>query len=103
MAGAASVLDVDGVEARVTSADKVFFSKRGETKLDLADAPWPPDYLKQPNEPPEPRRTPRLVVASVSQVADRPSAYPSTATRRSQTNHGPSVVRGAIVTPSGRV
>ena len=37
MAGAASVLDIDGVEVRVTSGDKVFFPKRGETKLDLVE------------------------------------------------------------------
>ena len=29
------LLDVDGVESRVTSPSKVFFPKRGETKLDL--------------------------------------------------------------------
>ncbi len=37
MAGAARTLDIDGVEVRITSADKVFFPKRGETKLDLAE------------------------------------------------------------------
>ncbi|MEQ8841074.1 MAG: non-homologous end-joining DNA ligase [Acidimicrobiales bacterium] len=31
------LFDVDGVESRVTSPDKVFFSKRGETKLDLVE------------------------------------------------------------------
>ena len=35
MAGDAVVFDLDGTEVRVTSPDKVFFSKRGETKLDL--------------------------------------------------------------------
>ena len=35
MAGDPVILDVDGVEVRVTSPDKVFFPKRGETKLDL--------------------------------------------------------------------
>ncbi len=33
----AHVVDVDGVEVRVTSPDKVFFSERGETKLDLVE------------------------------------------------------------------
>ena len=37
MAGAASVLDIDGVEVRITSGDKVFFPERGETKLDLVE------------------------------------------------------------------
>ena len=31
------ILDVDGVEARVTSPSKEFFPKRGETKLDLVE------------------------------------------------------------------
>ena len=31
------VLDIDGVQARVTNPGKVFFSKRGETKLDLVE------------------------------------------------------------------
>jgi DNA ligase D len=35
MAGDPVLLDVDGREVRVTSPDKVFFPKRGETKLDL--------------------------------------------------------------------
>jgi DNA ligase D len=35
MAADPVLLDLDGVEVRVTSPDKVFFSKRGETKLDL--------------------------------------------------------------------
>ena len=29
------ILDLDGHEVRVTSPGKVFFTKRGETKLDL--------------------------------------------------------------------
>ena len=29
------LLEIDGREIRVTSPDKVFFSERGETKLDL--------------------------------------------------------------------
>jgi DNA ligase D len=33
----AHIVDVDGVEVRVTSPDKVFFSERGETKLDLVE------------------------------------------------------------------
>ncbi|MEM9609859.1 MAG: non-homologous end-joining DNA ligase [Actinomycetota bacterium] len=33
----ALVLEVDGREVRVTSPDKVFFPKRGETKLDLVE------------------------------------------------------------------
>ena len=37
MAGAARTLDIDGVEVRITNGDKVFFPKRGETKLDLAE------------------------------------------------------------------
>ena len=35
MAADPVLLDLDGVEVRVTSPGKVFFSKRGETKLDL--------------------------------------------------------------------
>lgn len=35
--GAPVVLDIDGVEVRVTSPEKVFFPKRGETKLDLVE------------------------------------------------------------------
>ncbi len=35
--GDAVVLDLDGHEVRVSSPDKVFFSKRGETKLDLVN------------------------------------------------------------------
>jgi DNA ligase D len=35
MASAEHVLDLDGHEVAVTSADKVFFAERGETKLDL--------------------------------------------------------------------
>ncbi len=35
MAADPVLLDVDGIEVPVTSPDKVFFSKRGETKLDL--------------------------------------------------------------------
>lgn len=35
MVGDPVILDVDGVEARVTSPNKVFFPARGETKLDL--------------------------------------------------------------------
>lgn len=31
------VLDLDGTQVRVTSADKVFFDERGETKLDLVE------------------------------------------------------------------
>ncbi len=31
------VLDIDGREVRITSPDKVFFSERGETKLDLVE------------------------------------------------------------------
>ena len=54
MSGAASVLDVDGAEVRVTSADKVFFSKRGETKLDLAE------YYLAPRLPETTQRTPRV-------------------------------------------
>jgi len=42
MAGSTShddavVLDIAGHEVRVTSSDKIFFSKRGETKLDLVE------------------------------------------------------------------
>ncbi|MEZ5167569.1 MAG: non-homologous end-joining DNA ligase [Acidimicrobiales bacterium] len=37
MAADPVLLEVDGVEARVTSPDKVFFPKRGETKLDLVE------------------------------------------------------------------
>ena len=36
-AGAEQVLDLDGTPVRVTSADKVFFAERGETKLDLVE------------------------------------------------------------------
>ncbi|MEA3019012.1 MAG: hypothetical protein QOI47_536 [Actinomycetota bacterium] len=35
--GVEHVLELDGTEVRVTSADKVFFSERGETKLDLIE------------------------------------------------------------------
>ena len=35
MVGDPVILDVEGIEARVTSPDKVFFPARGETKLDL--------------------------------------------------------------------
>ena len=37
MAADPVMLDVGGVEVRVTSPDKVFFPKRGETKLDLVN------------------------------------------------------------------
>ncbi|MDW3219485.1 MAG: non-homologous end-joining DNA ligase [Acidimicrobiales bacterium] len=35
--GAPITLDIDGVDVRVTSPEKVFFPKRGETKLDLVE------------------------------------------------------------------
>ena len=35
--GVEHVLELDGVAVRVTNADKVFFSERGETKLDLVE------------------------------------------------------------------
>src|SRR5580765_8530947 len=35
--GVEHVLELDGVSVRVTSADKVFFDERGETKLDLVE------------------------------------------------------------------
>jgi DNA ligase D len=35
--GEEHVLELDGVAVRVTSADKVFFDERGETKLDLVE------------------------------------------------------------------
>jgi DNA ligase D len=37
VAGEEHVLDLGGTEVRVTSADKVFFGERGETKLDLVE------------------------------------------------------------------
>ena len=36
-AGVEHVLELDGTEVKVTSADKVFFSERGETKMDLVE------------------------------------------------------------------
>ena len=35
--GVEHVLDLDGTQVRVTSADKVFFAERGETKLELVE------------------------------------------------------------------
>ena len=35
--GAEHVLELDVHEVKVTSADKVFFSERGDTKLDLVE------------------------------------------------------------------
>ena len=32
----AAILTVDGLDVRVSSPDRVYFSERGETKLDLA-------------------------------------------------------------------
>ncbi|HSJ46117.1 MAG TPA: non-homologous end-joining DNA ligase [Euzebyales bacterium] len=37
MAGTAHEMTIDGHQVRITSADKVFFPKRGETKLDLVE------------------------------------------------------------------
>lgn len=37
MAGEAIELEIDGHSVRITNPDKVFFSKRGETKLDLIE------------------------------------------------------------------
>jgi len=70
-----ALLEVAGREVAVTSPDKELFPERGETKLDLVqyylavsepllelherdrtgglmNAPWPPVYPKQPDEPP---------------------------------------------------